>query len=142
LDSFIRDIPAIRPKAGAFWDLIMTVCWSAAFGDNPDAPHGFDLPIDPQTGALNDEVWARWLAHDPIRALDVEANRDALRQMKLIFIDAGQYDEYQLQIGARLLHHKLESLGITHRYEEYPDGHRGTHYRYDVSLPRLVEALT
>lgn len=139
LDAFIRDIPAIRPKASAFWDLIMTVCWSAAFGDNPAAPHGFDLPIDPDTGALNNEVWARWLEHDPIRALDHHA--DALRQMKLAFIDAGQYDEYQLQVGARLLHHKLDSLGISHIYEEYPDGHRGTHYRYDVSLPRLVEAL-
>ena len=141
LDAFVRDIPTIRPKGSAFWDLIMTVCWAAAFGGNPDAPHHFDLPIHPQTGALNETVWARWLAHDPIRKLDTPAYADALRQMKLVFIDAGQHDEYQLQVGARVLHHKLNTLNISHVYEEYPDGHRGTHYRYEASLPRLGEVL-
>jgi len=32
LDAFVRDIPTIRPKNSAFWELIMAVCWSAAFG--------------------------------------------------------------------------------------------------------------
>ncbi|MBN1964600.1 MAG: esterase, partial [Anaerolineae bacterium] len=96
LDAFIRDIPAIRPKGGAFWELVMTVCWAAAFGGNPDAPHGFDLPVDPETGALRQDVWARWLDHDPLRMMDTPAFADALRRMRLAFIDAGQYDEYQL----------------------------------------------
>ena len=141
LDAFIRDIPTIRPKGSAFWDLIMTVCWAAAFGGNPDAPHGFDLPIDPNTGALIPSVWARWLAHDPIRKVDEPAYADALRQIDCVFIDAGQFDEYQLQVGARVLHQKLDALHIPHMYEEYPDGHRGTHYRYGDSLPHLYEAL-
>jgi enterochelin esterase family protein len=141
LDTFIRDIPIIRPKNGTFWELVMTVCWAAAFGDNPDQPRGFDLPIDPVTGALNGEVWRRWLEHDPIRQLDHPACADALRQMKLCYLDAGAYDEYQLQVGARVLHHKLNALNIPHVYEEYPDGHRDTHYRYGDSLPRLYEAL-
>jgi len=141
LDAFIRDIPTIRPKSGTFWDLIMTVCWAAAFGGNPDAPHGFDLPVDPDTGALREDVWARWLEHDPVRLIDTPDAIDALRRARLAFIDVGQYDEYQLQVGARLLHRKLDALGIAHVYEEYPDGHRDTHYRYDVSLPRLYEAL-
>ncbi|WP_162909338.1 alpha/beta hydrolase [Aggregatilinea lenta] len=141
LDAFIRDIPSIRPKGGAFWELVMTVCWAAAFGDNPDAPHGFDLPIDPDTGALDETVWARWLAHDPLRKLDDPAYADALRGARLAFIDVGSYDEYQLQVGARLLHRKLDALGIAHEYQEFPDGHRGTHYRYETSLPLLAEAL-
>jgi hypothetical protein len=116
----------------------MAVCWSAAYGDNPER---LDLPIDRDTGALDEAVWARWLEHDPVRKIDQPAYADALRQMKLAFIDAGQYDEYQLQVGARVLHRKLENLGIAHVYEEYPDGHRGTHYRYDESLVRLYEAL-
>ncbi len=142
LETFIRDIPAIRGKGGAFWELIMTLCCAAAFGGNPDAPHGFDLPIDPETGALNEAVWARWLTHDPLRKIDDPACADALRSMRLCLIDAGQYDEYQLQVGARLLHQKLSALDIAHVYQEYPDGHRDTHYRYDVSLPLLVEALS
>ncbi|MBN1680583.1 MAG: esterase [Anaerolineae bacterium] len=141
LDDFIRDIPTIRPKNSAFWDLIMTVCWSAAFGSSDSAPHGFDLPVDPVTGALNPDVWQRWLAHDPVRMIDDPAHADALRRARLVFIDAGQFDEYQLQVGARILHHKLDALAIDHVYEEFPDGHRGTHYRYADSLPRLVKAL-
>ena len=141
IEAFIRDIPTIRPKGRDFWELVMSVCWSAAFGENPDSPTGFDLPIDPETGALNQAVWERWLAHDPLRKLDVSAYANALRQMRLVFVDVGQYDEYQLQVGARLLDKKLQALGISHVYEEYPDGHRGTHYRYDVSLPMLREAL-
>lgn len=142
LDAFVRDIPTIRPKGGTFWELIMTVCWSAAFGGNPDAPHGFDLPIDPDTGALNEALWERWLAHDPIRMIDDPKHADALRQMRAIFVDAGEFDEYQLQVGARLLHRKLDALNITHTYDEYPDGHRGTRYRFDTSLPVLAKALS
>jgi len=141
LDAFIRDIPEIRPKGGAFWELIMTVCWAAAFGGNPQASHGFDLPIDPQSGALNEAVWARWLTYDPVRMVDVPDYAEALRGMRLVFLDVGQYDEYQLQVGARVLHRKMSALSIPHEYEEYPDGHRGTHYRYEVSLPKLAEAL-
>lgn len=142
LDAFIDSVLTIRPKSGTFWELIMTVCWAAAFGGNPDAPRGFDLPIDPHTGALHADVWTRWLAHDPVRMVDDAAHADALRQMRTVVIDVGAYDEYQLQVGARLLHRKLDALGIAHIYEEYPDGHRGTRYRFDTSLPLLVEALT
>lgn len=142
LDAFIRDIPTIRPKSGTFWELVMTVCWAAAFGDNPAAPHGFDLPIDPATGALIPAVWERWLAHDPLRRLADPTYTAALRSLKLAFIDCGSYDEYQLQVGARLLHTRLDALDIPHIYQEYPDGHRDTHYRYEVTLPLLSNALS
>jgi hypothetical protein len=33
-------------------------------------------------------------------------------------------------------------LGVSHRYEEFPDDHSGIDYRMDVSLPFLVDALT
>jgi enterochelin esterase family protein len=139
LAAFIRDIPEIRPKSGAFWDLIMTVCWAAAFGGNPDSPHGFDLPIDPETGALDEAVWARWLEHDPIRKLDNSIYARALRTMKTILSMSGYTTN--TKPGARVLHRKLERLGIPHVYEEYPDGHRGTHYRYEHALARLYAAL-
>ena len=35
----------------------------------------------------------------------------------------------------------LNAHGITHLYEEFDDGHMGTAYRFDRSLPLLVEAL-
>jgi S-formylglutathione hydrolase FrmB len=141
IDAFITDIPAIHPKKKDFWDVIMTVCWSAAFGGNPAEPRGFDLPIDPRTGALDENVWARWLEHDPIRKLDNPTYVDALRQLNGVFVDVGQFDEYQLQVGARVLARKLGALDIPHIFEEYPDGHRSTHYRYADSLAYLYEVL-
>ena len=36
---------------------------------------------------------------------------------------------------------RLAALGVPHVHEEFDDGHMGTGYRWDVSLPRLWEAL-
>jgi len=55
-------------------------------------------------------------------------------------VDAGAYDEYQLQVGARVLHRRLDDLGIAHTYENTGRASRH-HYRYANSLARLYEAL-
>jgi hypothetical protein len=85
----------------------------------------------------------RWRAAGLVTgpASSIARYANALAQMSGIFIDAGQFDEYQLQVGARLLSRKLNALGIRHVYEEYPDGHRDTHYRYANSLVYLYEVL-
>ena len=43
---------------------------SACYSPNPDVQLGFDLPIDPHTGARVSEVWERWLAFDPVCACE------------------------------------------------------------------------
>ncbi|MEP7288823.1 MAG: alpha/beta hydrolase-fold protein [Chloroflexota bacterium] len=141
LDGFMEDTKLNTPKNQAFYDTISIVTWAATFATNPDAPHGFDLPIDLQTGALREDVWQRCLQFDPVRLVTQPAHAEALRNVKELFIDCGQFDEYNLQVGARLLSQQLQNLSVSHTYQEYPGGHRGTHYRYDVSLPRLVHAL-
>jgi hypothetical protein len=40
------------------------------------------LPFDLQTGRLVEDVWARWLARDPVRM--VPAHADALRGLRAI----------------------------------------------------------
>lgn len=40
---------------------------SACYSPNPDSPWGFDYPFDLETGELREDVWARWLVHDPVR---------------------------------------------------------------------------
>ncbi len=141
LERVLTDLESIRPKSNMFYETMSTLAYGMAYAPNPEAPYGFDLPVDLDTGALDEAVWQRWLAHDPVRKVDNPAYADALRSMKLLFIDCGSRDEFNLQIGARVLVRKLEALGIPHRYEEFPDGHRDIHYRYDVSLPLLSEAL-
>ncbi len=61
--------------------------------------------------------------------------------MSLIYVDAGNRDEHGLHFAARLLKDALGKRGLPVRYEEYEGGHRGTSWRYEVSLPQIVEAL-
>jgi hypothetical protein len=140
-EDFITGIPTIKPKRGDFWEAIHTVMQCMAYAPNPDSSLGFDSPIDSETGALIPDVWERWLKHDPIRMIENKAHQTALRHMKILFLEVGSYDEYQLQVGARILHKKLDDYQISHQYEEFPDGHSSTSYRYDLSLPILAAAL-
>ena len=113
---------------------------AAAYSPRPDAPpFGIDLPCDLETGAFREEVWARWLEFDPIRML--ERHADALRSMRLLYLDCGTKDEWHLHHGARLFTRRLTALGIPHEYEEFDDGHMNIGYRYDVSLPKMSRAL-
>ena len=71
----------------------------------------------------------------------VATHAEALRRMKLIFVDAGTRDEHNLDLGARIFVRRLQTLGIACEHQEFDDGHRGTAYRYDVSLPKLAAAI-
>jgi len=70
-----------------------------------------------------------------------DKDTDALRALKLLFIDAGTRDEWNLDLGARILTRRLAALGVPFQHQEFDDGHRGINYRYDVSLPKLAAAL-
>jgi enterochelin esterase family protein len=142
LDGFMADTKLNTPKNQAFYEMVSILTFAATFAPNPAAPHGFDLPIDLDTGAIREDVWQRCLQFDPVRMVTNPACADALRNVKELFIDCGQFDEYNLQVGARLLSRALRQMDVPHTYEEYPGGHRGTHYRYDVSLPRLLRAIS
>jgi len=113
---------------------------AAAYSPNPAAPPAFcDLPFDPETGAVQDEVWAKWKANDPLALLDRHA--DALKSLRLLFLDCGTDDEFYLDLGARQFVRRLQALNVKHEYEEFEDGHMNIPYRYDVSLPKLSAAL-
>lgn len=105
---------------------------AACYSPNPDAPLGFDLPVELGTGRWRADVWARWLAHDPIHT--AAAHADALRSLELLYVDCGSRDEHFLHYGSRQLAAELERLGVAHHYLEFDGGHRDTDARYDVSL--------
>lgn len=141
-EKFIHDIPTIRPKGGSFWQAIHSVMYCMAYGVNPENPLGFDSPIDLETGELIPAVWEKWLQYDPVRMVEQAHYQANLKKLRLLMIEVGAYDEYMLQVGARILHRKLQNAAIEHHYAEFPDGHSNTSYRYDVSLPILVKALS
>ena len=119
------DFPALNVIA-------MAACYSPKGAD-------FDLPFDLETGELRSEVCRRWLTNDPVRL--AERHADALRSLKLLFIDAGTHDEFYLDIGARILSRKLRDLGVEHLHEEFDDGHMNISYRYDRSLELISERI-
>ena len=118
--------------------LAMAACYSPSA--RRAAPLGIDLPMDLETGAIDAAVWRRWLRHDPVRL--VRRHAAGLRKLRLLFLDCGRRDEFNLQWGARQLAAELGRRRVRHVYEEFDDGHRDTSYRFDRSLPLLWRALS
>ncbi len=103
------------------------------------SPNGtdFDLPFDLETGELREDIWAKWLEHDPVRL--VEKSVENLKSLKLLYIDAGTRDEFYLDLGARILCKRLKDFDIPHIHEEFDDGHFNISYRQNRSLELISE---
>jgi enterochelin esterase family protein len=128
------------PKLTGFeTHLLMILGMAASYSPNPASPTGFDLPLDLKTGLMNEDVWATWLSHDPVHRIAQGA--EGLAKLGTLFVDCGLRDQYNLQYGARQFAAKLQSKGIKHVYEEFDDDHSGLQYRFDRSLPILLEGL-
>lgn len=132
-----RDNPQLR---GSDFHTLMMLGMAATYDPDPDAAYGLRLPFDPHTCEVDPEAWSRWLRHDPLVLL--EAHADALRSLRLLFIDVGTRDQYYLQYGARRLARALERRQVAHRYEEFDGTHSGIDHRLDVSLPALWSAVS
>lgn len=140
LTRFLADFPSLPNKGGKeLAQLINIVAMSSCYSPDASAPDGFVLPFDPETGAVREDVWRRWLAFDPVRA--PPARLSTLGRLALLMLDCGVRDEFALHLGARMLSRRLRDAGVKHEHLEYDDGHFGVTYRYDVSLPRVVRAL-
>lgn len=142
LADFLKNFyPKMHPKPNSFFDLIHIPAMAACYSPHPDSPTGFDLPFDMLTGELRSEVWQRWLDFDPLTMVAHEPYGDALRQLKLLYLDCGNRDEYALHYGARIFAKKLPALEIPYVYDEFRGTHRHTQHRYDVSLVAISKAF-
>jgi enterochelin esterase-like enzyme len=126
-----------KKKSHALLTTLNIVAMAACYSPRSDGTP--DMPFDLRTGRLRDKVWARWLARDPVRLLE-SANR-GLAAMRLVYVDAGKRDEWNLHLGARMFVAGARERGVRVTHEEFDDGHMDTSYRYDVSLPRLARAI-
>lgn len=145
---FFSEFLAKKKKSGADITAMNVLAMAACY--SPSAPSSsqpeddrarlpIDFPFDLHTGELQPEVWARWLAHDPVEQAARYAEN--LRRLRLLFIDCGTRDEYNLHYGARIMVQRLRGLNIAYEHQEFDDDHRSVSYRYDVSLPKLVAAI-
>lgn len=138
--GFLRHFDTALTRSSQDIATMMMLAMAAAYAPDEASPHGFSLPFDLDTGALLGPVWSRFKAWDPIDM--IASHADALRKMRLIYLDAGTRDEFGLDLGARVMAARMRHLGITVDHQEFDDGHRSTAYRYEVSLPRLAAVLT
>ena len=130
-----------KPKtSSAEGHVLMNLCMAATYDPDRQAPNGFRLPFNLETGELIEARWQEWLKHDPIHMIERYAG--ALRSLQGIYIDCGWADQYHIQYGARIVSKKLAQLGIGHVYEEFDDNHSDIDYRMDSSLPFLYQALS
>jgi len=138
--GFVKAFEDAPRKSGAQIGAMNVLAMAACYSPDPQSRDlGIRLPMDARTGALDEVVWRKWLRHDPLRMLDKHVGN--LRKLRLLFLDCGNRDEYNLHLGARQFVARLKEFKVRHVYEEFPDGHMGLNYRYDASLPRLWSAL-
>jgi dienelactone hydrolase len=87
------------------------------------------------------EIWERWLAWDPVRM--VAKHADALRSMRAIYIDAGNRDQFYLDLGAEAFRRELVKAGVKNFFFELFDAtHNAIDYRYPLGLKYLATRLS
>jgi acetyl esterase/lipase len=120
--------------------VVNVLAMAANYADEPGAPLGLALPFEPDSGRPREEVWARWLPHDPVRFVPLAL--DAFRSLHTVFVDCGTRDEFGLRWGARMVVQALRAGGVEVVHQEFEGGHMGVDFRYEASLrvigPRLA----
>lgn len=143
-DNFWADFrsrPASSPPMSKESDGLLTITYGCAAAFSADDDGTVRLPFDLRTGRLVDDVWARWLAWDPVRM--VAGHADALRGIRAIWIDGGTRDEWFLDLGAEAFRAELAGIGVTDvAFELFDATHMGIDYRYPLSLAYLARRLS
>jgi enterochelin esterase family protein len=137
--AFVEEFERRKKRPQAFYTTIEMLGYAAAYSPTASEAFAFDLPFDPHTGELREDVFARWLAFDPVERAG--AGKAALARLRLRFVDCGRRDEYGLDIGARVLAQRIRDVGLEVRLEEFEDDHRNIGYRHEISLPALAAVL-
>jgi enterochelin esterase family protein len=140
LVAWMKRFRASPKKSHAQFTTMNVVAMAACYSPHPKLPFGLELPFDVETAEIVPRVWEKWLEQDPLRMLAGHAK--ALRALRLLYLDAGTKDEFNLHFGARRFAKRARALGVRVVHEEFDDGHMDTSYRYDVSLPKLAAVLS
>ncbi|HEX2372813.1 MAG TPA: alpha/beta hydrolase-fold protein [Actinomycetota bacterium] len=137
-ERFFADF-ASRPAMSKESDGVLLGIWAmaACYSAEPDGT--VTLPFEPATGRLREQVWARWLALDPVRMAAGHAAQ--LRGLRGIYLDAGRRDQYWLDLGAAAFSAELDALGIGHVFELFDATHSAIEYRYPEGLAFLADRL-
>jgi enterochelin esterase family protein len=139
IEAFVLAFEGKNKRSDDWYSTMEMIGYAAAYSPAGARAFAVDLPFDLTSGELREDVFARWLAYDPVER--VTDATDALRRLRLRYIDCGRKDEYGLHVGARVLARRILDLGMDVRHEEFDDDHRNIGYRYEISLPALAAVL-
>lgn len=137
--AFVASFERKTKRKQAEYATMEMLGYAAAYSPRSATAFDLDLPFERETGALREDVFARWLAYDP--AERVPRRRAELERLRLRYLDCGRRDEYGLDVGARVVARRIADLGLDVVHEEFDDDHRNVGYRYATSLPALAAVL-
>ncbi|HEX3671023.1 MAG TPA: alpha/beta hydrolase-fold protein [Candidatus Cybelea sp.] len=137
--AYVEAFERKHKRSMAEYTAMEMLAYAAAYSPRSATAFDLDLPFDRATGELRDDVFARWLARDP--AERIATHRAQLSRLRLRYLDCGRRDEYNLDIGSRVVAQRIRDLGLSVRHEEFDDDHRNVGYRYEISLPALAAVL-
>ncbi|MBF0196985.1 MAG: hypothetical protein HQL32_04715 [Planctomycetes bacterium] len=95
---------------------------AAAYSPNlRKASWKMDFPIDWNNAEINDKVWQKWLALDPINW--IQARKEKLKKLDLIYLSCGEQDQYALHLGADCFAARCKKNGISCVNESHEGNH-------------------
>jgi len=139
LEAFVKHFEARPKRPFDEYSTMEMLGYASAYSPREAQAFAIDLPWNAKTGEIRDDVFARWLAFDPVEMC--VGKRAEFERLRLSYVDCGRRDEYYLDLGARILAGRLRELGLAVRHEEFDDDHKNVGYRYAVSLPALAAVL-
>jgi S-formylglutathione hydrolase FrmB len=140
VDTFLGNPNPRGLLGGSATIAMLNLSMASCYMPNPNVEHiKGDLWFDLETGVILDDVFSRLLAWDPIHMIDHHVTE--LRNLRWIHLEAGDNDEYGLQLGHRQFASRLAGLGIDHCIEEYAGKHGGHHYRMPSRIAKMLEAI-
>lgn len=138
-EAFVSAFWRTRKPSGRAFHALMVLCLAASYSPAPGRPLNLELPFDLHTARVDQEVWQRWLTFDPVNY--GRPALDALKQLRALWVDAGNRDQYFIHYGTREFAARLSAAGVDHRHVEFDGSHSGMDWRLDHSLPWLLGRL-
>ncbi|MEN1727826.1 MAG: alpha/beta hydrolase-fold protein [Pseudomonadota bacterium] len=139
MEAFVLSFWKAKKPGGPDFHALMVLCLAASYSPRADLPLGLELPFDLRTCRIDQDVWQRWLAYDPLRR--VEKDHALLNALNGLWIDVGRRDQYFIQYGTREFADRLAHWGVEHEYQEFDGTHSGIDWRLDRSLPWMMDRL-
>jgi enterochelin esterase-like enzyme len=140
IERWWQQLEATKKRPEGSGQVMNVLAMAASYDPDPTQFFGIRLPVTIGTCEIITDRWANWLRQDPVVAVDTQAA--SLGQLKALYLDCGEKDQFNLLYGVRRFVRRLNELGIAHCYKEFPDDHSGVDYRMDESLPFIARALS